>query len=445
MSTNNTGYALRPYQQKAITESRKVFASGAKSFVLSVPTGGGKTVIFSTMAVGAISRGKRVMIICDRKELIRQANEKLRALGLMPTIIAPKYKQAVNFCYLASVDTLIRRDFPEIDILIIDEAHKSTFDKVIDKYKGLNPNLLIIGATATPLRTGKQRPLSDFYEEIIEPTNIADLINSYFLVPVKTISVRQDFSNVAMSKGEFDPKALLQKFQSTELFSGMVDNYEKFAFGKKALCFNVSVEHSLQTRDRFLDRGISAEHLDGNTPELERIDRLERFSRGEFLVLCNCSVLTTGYDEPSVECVIVNRATMSLALWLQMVGRVARIFEGKELGILIDQGANVYRHGLWEESRTWSLFKKPKREGSGVAPVKNCPSCQAINYASAALCKICGVVFPKEEKKLKEAVFVEVTRGLLRRDSNEDLKRIAKERGYKNGWLYHKMKGRGIG
>ena len=454
-------FRLRPYQQQAKSEIRASFLKGNKRVVLCMPTGAGKTVTFADMIREALENGKTAMILCDRKELISQAFSKVNELGLMPTIIAPGHPQTKNNIYLASVDTLRRRTLPEVDLLIIDEAHKQTFDKILNKYvEFCDP--YIIGATATPLRTGSQNSLHEMYQDIIEPITISELIDLGFLVPSKTFAAKIDFSSVNKRGLDYDMTELFNKFNKSDLYDGVIDNWLKFAKGKKTLCFNVNVEHSKKMVEAFRQAGIRAEHIDGNTPQGERIEKLWLFKTGAIDILSNCSVLTTGYDEPSIECVIINRATMSLALFLQMAGRGGRIWGEtrvdkweqpyeytKENFILIDQGANVYRHGLWEEERTWSLEKKKKRDSDGVAPAKGCEACGEINFASARECSGCGKPYEIKEKKFREAEFVEVknisNRGFKKSfnpmtASKEELKEHAEKMGYKAGWVYVKLK-----
>lgn len=438
-------FKLRGYQQKAKQQVKASFANGYKRVVMCMPTGAGKTVTFADMVAGAISRGSRAMILCDRKELIGQAKDKINSLGLNPTIIAPGYKQLTNNCYLASVDSLRRRDFPEIDLLIVDEAHKQSFDKVIHKYiEYCDP--YIIGATATPLRTGNQNCLTTMYNTIVEPVTTQELIDMNFLVPARTFASKKDYSDVKMRGADYDTRALYEKFNQSKLYDGVVDNYIKFSKGKKAICFNVNVAHSIQMVQRFRDAGIEAVHLDGKTPDRERRRILEDYKHRNF-ILSNCSVLTTGFDEPSIETVIVNRATMSMPLWLQMTGRGSRIFDGKDHFTIIDQGANVYRHQLWEEERTWSIEKKRNKKGDGVAPVKCCTKCEAINHASARVCKECGEPFEIKEKKLAQSEFIEVkkNRGMKnkpdpRTASRQELSDYAREMGYKQGWVFNQLK-----
>jgi superfamily II DNA or RNA helicase len=393
---------LRPYQEDAVQAIRKNFAQGLRSLILCAPTGSGKTVTFSYIALETIKRGLSVMILCNRKELISQAEDKLNGLGIFPTLIIPGKRLTKNLCYLASVDTLRRREVPHVDLLIIDEAHIQVFDPQIARIGAR----FTIGATATPLRSGNQRCLSETYQAIIEPTKISDLLQDGYLVPAKTYGARQDFGKVGMKGGDFDANAIHQIFRSTQMFDGLLENFQKFGKGK-AITFCANVAHSVETCEFFRANGVSAAHLDGTTPQAERRKILRDYKAGHIENLTNCGILTTGFDEPSIRTVIVNRDTLSLPLWLQMAGRGARLFDDKEHFALIDQGSNVYRHGFWEDERTWNLTKKRKRK-DGVAPVKFCESCGNINRASAKECDSCGAPFKIKEKKIKSAEFVEL-------------------------------------
>lgn len=444
-------FKLRGYQEGAKQKIRQSFAAGNKRVVLCMPTGAGKTVTFADMVGNSIENGMRAMILCDRKELITQAGHKINDLGLSPTIIAPGNKMIQNNCYLASVDTLRRRELPPVDLLIVDEAHKQSFDKMLNKYIDFcDP--YIIGATATPLRTGSQNSLHDIYQDLIDPVSIGNLLDGNFLVPARTFAAREDFSDIKKKGNDFDSGAMFDKFNDVKLYDGVLDNWNKFGEDKKTLCFNVNVEHSKRMTQKFKDNGISSAHIDGNTPNGERAQILKAFTRGEFKILNNCSVLTTGFDEPSIETVIVNRATLSLPLWLQMVGRGSRTFGDKKNFKVIDQGANVYRHGLWEEERTWKLEKKKKREGDGVAPVKLCESCGIINNASARVCSECGAPFKVSKKELKKAEFIEIKKRERRglgtdvgkpdpyRATERELKDYALKMGYREGWVWQQLK-----
>ena len=432
----------RPYQEQAKQSLRAGFAKGYKAQILCMPTGSGKTYTFADITKSAITKGSKVMIVCDRKELISQAHDNLIRLGLNPTIIAPGYPQNLNNCYLASVDTLRRRELPEVDVIIIDEAHKATFDKLIIRYKESGADPLIIGATATPLRTGGQDSLDLYYDAITEPTTIEELLELEFLVPCRTFAAKNDFSDVKITGNDYNNAALFKKFDEARLYDGLVEQFEKFAKDKKTLIFNVNVQHSINTVEKLRAAGYSCEHVDGKTPPEKRRQLLAGFKNGEFQILSNCSVLTTGYDEPSIEAIIVNRATMSLPLWLQMAGRGSRLYGNKESFTLIDMGANCYKHGLWDDSRTWSLIKQRRNTG-GVAPVKLCEYCEAMNHASAKECKECKKPFKIKKKALIKADFIEVKSNRGPKTifnpataTKEELKKHAEKMGYSPKWVY---------
>lgn len=448
-------FAPRPYQIKAFNDTRESLRKN-KRVILCMPTGAGKTVTFSDIALSAVRNGRRVMVLCDRKELISQAYDKVTRYGLNPTIIAPKHKQFKNTSYIASVDTLVRREAPPIDLLIIDEAHKIRFDKIItDVY----PNVKTIGATATPIR-GWKNSLHNLYDDIIEPVTIKKLINDKYLMPCRTFGACQaleDVENIKVSfnaelgEKDYNTQELYKAFNKPYLYDGVIDNYLKFAQGTKAIVYNVNVEHSKRMTEEFNRRGILSYHIDGTTPDWMRKQILADYKAGKFLVLNNCSIFTTGFDEPSIQTVIVNRKTMSLALWLQMVGRGSRPWIGKEFFTLIDQGGNVYKHGFWETERMFSLMaEKKSRKTDSVAPVKNCPACEAILNASDKNCMYCGHVFHKRKQVLAKAEFIELTGAIIAKQNSKtykggggpkiykmtdnEIRAYGAEKGYKPGW-----------
>lgn len=439
-------YSLRPYQNNTVNQIRNCFYDrNRSSAILCIPTGGGKTVVFSHIARSSIDKGYTVMIACDRKELIQQAYDKLKSYGLWPTIIAPGKKFIKNKCYVASVNTVLRRglDF-DIDVLIVDEAHKSIFDKLVAQYKS---RCLVIGATATPMRKGSQKSLHLLYDDIVNPVQVSDLIGEGFLAPAVTYGAEVDLESIRSDRMEYDNKELFTFFDKQKMYGGVIDNYKKFAEGP-TLVFNVNREHSRNMTEEFVRNGIRAVHVDGSFSDFERSRILNGFYNGEYDVLCNCSILTTGYDNERIKTLIVNRATMSLTLWLQMCGRGSRTDEGKTHFNIIDMGSNVKKHGFWEDDREWNLVKKPKSKLEQPAPVKECRQCEAMIHAAKPVCPHCGFVFPKKDKKLLEVEFTQ----LVKKDIPEHLRKPYSEmnrkeleefrviRGYKPGWTYMQMK-----
>lgn len=441
-------FTLRPYQQLSVNAIRDCFYSQQlSSAILCIPTGGGKTVVFSHIANSAIKKGNKIMIACDRKELISQAYSKLKSYGLWPTIIAPGQNYVKNHCYVASVDTLRSRGImPDIDVLIIDEAHKAKFDKLVDMYYG---KCLIIGATATPIRKGKQNSLHKYYKSIVKPVHVSDLISEGYLAPAITYGAEINLDALNSNRLEYNEKELFDFYDKQVMYEGVVDKYKQFAQGP-TLIFNVNREHSRNTVEQFKKEGINAVHVDGSFSNFDRAKILNKFYHGDIEVLSNCSILTTGYDNERIQTVMVNRATMSLALWLQMCGRGSRPDpdNGKTHFNIIDMGSNIKKHGFWEEDREWTLKKRTKRNSLQPAPIKECKQCEAYVYASATSCPHCGYVFPKKEKKLVDSEFTQIVKpdipNHLRKPFNEmdrsELEEYRKIKGYKSGWTYVQMK-----
>ena len=455
---------LRPYQQLAKDDLRRLFTSGHKRVIMCKPTGSGKTVTFASMASDAVKKGNKVAIVVDRKELLDQAAAKLKAYGLMPQII--RGKNRINYqsrAFVATVQTLIRRPQPDINLLIIDEAHKQTFDKLLalpdyDK-------TFVIGATATPMRSGRMNQLSDNYTHIVEPVTIGELIADGFLVPAITYAAKSggaDLSGVRTKLGDFEKKGLFDAFNKAPLYDGVVIQYRKFSDGDRVICFNINVEHSQKTAQAFIEAGYTAKHCDGSMPEKERELILKEWRLGLFDVLCNCDLFTTGFDEPTIETVIVNRATQSVPLWLQMCGRGSRPAQGKSEFKIIDMGANVYRLGFWEQEREFSLTHETRKK-KGEAPVKECDptyqdehglvGCGAVVPASATKCKHCGLTFPKKERKLEVAEFGQVSDErqplpehlagkMYSQMTIAELDEVRKLRKYNLGWLVRQVANR---
>lgn len=475
-------FDLYPYQKEAKTDIREGFASGINSLILCLPTGGGKTVTFADMARGAVLNGFRVGIVVDRKELLEQAKSKLISYGLNPSIItAGRTGRRDAKSYIATVQTLVRREIPDVHLWIIDEAHKQIFDKLfkLPQFR----HVYIIGATATPFRTGKMNQLSDFYGKIVSTTSISDLIHKGFLSPAITYGAKVDTSKIKIKRGDYDIQELYQAFDKATLYAGVVDKYKRFALNTKAIVFNINVEHSKKVTASFNAAGISAVHLDGKTPKSERENILKSFHKGLFKVLCNVEVLTTGFDEWTIETVIVNLATKSLPKWLQMCGRGSRItpkeykdvngYLQKEHFNIIDMGGNVFKLGFWEQEREHSLTHKTK-DTIDAAPVRVCPEdkydhpsedlmqeriqsgqpdriigCGAILRASASSCKYCGYIFEKKKSTPKEAEFIQLENyeslppELIGKSWGsmgiEDLEKVRKIRGYKQGWIIYQI------
>ena len=395
---------LRPYQRDAINQLRESFSKGNKRVILSLPTGAGKSVVFSEMVRLAVEKGTKVLVLTDRTELFKQTIAHLGRVGVPVEEIAPDKKQIYHDApvYLAMIETLKRRlkklEFLKPELIIIDEAHKASFNQLFDVF----PDALVIGATATPVGAH----FFEYYTGIVQNIDVPDLVNAGFLVPCKPYQMQDDFSDLKVQRGEFSPQSLGMHYNKPYLYEGVIENWKRYALNKKTVVFNVSIEHTHNVHEAFLAAGISSECITSKTKKEERERILNAFTQGAFKVLNNCGILTTGWDEPSVECIVINRATQSLPLFLQCMGRGSRLYKNKKEFIVLDFGGNHTRLGMWNENRIWEI--KKKRETSGEAPVKACPNCNAVVHASTPTCPECTFIFPVKEKEIKRGVMVEV-------------------------------------
>jgi superfamily II DNA or RNA helicase len=468
---------LRPYQEKAIQMLRESIRKGFNRHILCAPTGAGKTVMFTFMVSNALLRGLRCMIFTDRIELLKQADGSLAKFDINPVLIEPKNRNIETDapCYIAMAQTLMRRkdnpDYVEImkamDIVIIDEAHKQTFNGLLDL---IPETAIVIGATATPMRKGNQECLSRFYQKLHEPVSVAELIDSGYLSQPLTYGLPMDLKGIGMKAGDYDPNQVAQRFTERKVYEGVVRNYRTFCPDRKAILFASNIASSMEACDALVAEGYDARHVDGTMPSKKREEVLAWFKNSANGILCNCDLMTTGYDEPTIEVVILYRATTSLPLFMQMVGRGSRVTETKNKFWILDFGNNVNHHGLWEAFKPWSLKKKRKREG-GVQPMKLCPQCQAMLAVFTKSCPGCGYEFQvKEEQQKKETVHLQLlTPGQIRqlvlapgdiarkvqlvkskqakpsyvlhqlRTRAEGIEFI-RQMGYKPGWLFHNAK-----
>lgn len=406
---------LRQYQQDAINQLRNSFARGNKHVILCAPTGAGKTVIFSTMVALAAKVSKKVLIVTDRIELLTQSGGALNYHSIKPTEITAKGTKIDlgGQIYTAMVETLARRLkkanyanwFASLDLIIFDEAHKQAFNKL---FPYISDTTYVIGATATPHRDGNQESLDDFYTDIIEPVTISKLIELGYLAKPRYFGIEIDMSEVKTTAGDYNLASQAQMYQKKKIYVGVVENYKRICNNLKTLVFCATIETSQQIRDEFKRHGLNAKHLDSEMSDTERTDILNWYHSTSNAILCNVGILTTGFDAPTTQCVILYRATKSLPLYLQMVGRGARIADGKNTFFVLDFGDNINRFKYWHIERPWSLKKKEKREGDGLTPLKNCPKCKAFVLASAKECDECGHKFHPSQKEIQEAKLVEL-------------------------------------
>jgi len=430
-------------------------ASGNKRIIIQLATGGGKTALFSSISKMAIDKGNSVLIITHRKELLKQSGGTLSRFELKASELTAKTKRIESgILYVAMVETIKARlsksDYQafvkSFKIIIIDECHLQNFNRI---FESMEPEQYVIGATATPYRDGKMKELKEYYDDIIQGIQIGELIESKYLSPAISYGFEVDLSKVRITAGEFNEKDLQEVYDENSIYIGAISNYKQHANGTKFLAFCPTVKNSESLCTQFNDSGIDTRHLDATTPAAERDAILAAFNRNEFKGLCNVGILTTGFDQPDIETIILYRATKSLPLFLQMCGRGSRISPAKDHFNILDFGNNIGRHGFWQADRNWTLSNpevKKKKEKKGEYPIKNCDDCGAMVQASTRICPYCGYEFPAPEEKksvkiasLKLLTPTQVNR-LAEISTVQELEeiRIAKE--YKVGWVIYKLK-----
>jgi len=311
---------------------------------------------------------------------------------------------------VAGVQSISRqaRKLGHIDVMVIDEAHlipptsSEHYGKLIEALRKVNPDMRLIGYTATPFRLGQgylTQGEGAVFTAIAIDVPIRRLIEAGYLAPVVTqfVSAKIDTSKVSKTAGEFNLKELGAVSDTDEINEAVANDVRTAldAGRTSAIVFAANLEHAARLRNELQIRGVSCEVVKGDTPQETRDAIYTKFKARKLQCICSCEVLTTGFDAPVVDVVALVRATLSPALYVQMVGRGTRIAEGKTNALLLDYGGNIDRHGPIDEVRV-----KPKR-GTGEAPVKTCEGCLAQCAAGCRVCPHCGKEFPPPEPKSK--------------------------------------------
>ena len=440
---------LRNYQSELI-EGIKISLRSNKRVIAQLPTGGGKTVTFSYIVLKALESGKKVLVLTDRIELFNQSAVSLGGVGVSSRLIKSGSKLEKGNCYVSMVETLSRRlgkkEYQEllnsIDLLIIDECHKRIFDKVIEQ---LNENVIVIGFTATPHRDGSLKPLSDQYKGIVNGVEIPYLVKSGFLAKPKYYGVPIDLSGVGQKGGDYDKAGLGKMYEEKKIFKGVLYNWEKLTLNTKTIIFSSTVKNSKEVVSAFMSKGYDCKHLDSKMGKSERQQVLDWFKSTPHGILSNVGILTTGFDEPTIETVILYRATRSLPLYLQMVGRGSRCTDVKKQFSILDFGNNITSFGFWHSPQTWSLEgQKPRPLGESI--LKNCPKCEAFIHASATNCKHCNHTFTKliKEQEIASLKLLDPKelRSLALKGGLNEMIKLSKAKLISPYWCLHQVKQR---
>jgi len=439
---------LREYQNKAIKDIQATFLQGHKKIVLQAPTGSGKTVMFTFMLKTASGKNWNCLLLTDRIELLQQANGTFDNVGVNYKNITAETKVIPDSKVLvAMVETMKRRakarlDFQmllkRINLLIIDECHKHTFDNI---FKFLDSECFVIGFTATPIRTNKNKPLSKYFTHLITSLSIEQLIFDNYLSKPKYFGVDVDLSSVKLKAGEFDENDMTKLYGERKLFEGLKHNLDLHARGLKTMIFCPSIQSSLEVA-----KELNCLHVDGTMPKEKRKAVLYEFENNDDSIITNVGITTTGYDCPSIRCIVLYRATTSLPLYLQMIGRGSRVMPNKKEFIILDFGMNVQRFGYWHIDRNWTLdIKKSSKKNKDTFPIKFCPKCDSILSINKRICDFCGYeyVIPEKEREfieLKKLSYEDTLNKLNKASSIDEMENIRIAKNYKIGFLLYRFK-----
>jgi len=368
----NVAKKLYPFQEKTVASIMEELEKNNEqhNILYQLPTGGGKTVIFSELSKQYIEKtGKKVLVLTHRIELSVQTSQQLLARNVDSKIINSSVKtlddQDDYKCFIAMVETLHNRlnednNFvKDVGLVIVDEAHYNSFRKLFQFYKHCN----VLGVTATPLSSNKALPLNDHYNNLLVGESITSLIENNYLADGNTFSYDVNLQGLKIgTHGDFTVRSLDHVYGNNFMQEKLISAYDEIAKGQKTLIFNAGIETSLFVEETFKNLKYNVKHLDSTLGDKERKKIISWFRNTPDAILTSVGILTTGFDEPEVRNIILNRATRSLTLYHQMIGRGSRWMTNKKEFNIIDLGNNVRRFGLWQDYINWhDAFRFPDR------------------------------------------------------------------------------------
>lgn len=471
---------LRKYQIDAITGVRDQFYAGKKRVILVSPTGSGKTVVFSTIAKNIVAKEKRALILVHRDQLLKQASESLRGMGIEHNLFKAG---SSKHCHLmkerimvASIQSYIKHcsKLPAFDLIIIDESHRScspSYRIVFDTYRAS----YFLGVTATPKRLDGQ-PLGDMYEVMVHGPTTKELIDDGYLSPYRAfIGVPPDLSGVKKTMGDYNLAALSEAMKDKKITGDCIKSYREHSNGLPAIAFCVNIAHAMDTAQQFRDAGYNAIHVEGGQSKDYISEGLAGLASGKYHVICSCDLISEGVDVPVVTTAILLRPTMSIAMARQQIGRIMRPVYAKGMpldtaeqrkeamrkgvkpnAIILDHAGVLSNHGLPDTDIAWSLEDETKKKTTGAksagAGLIRC-ECQAKYPAALSACPRCGKSKPVADNGIDVAdgEMMEITEQ-LKKQFNESqairswemktkkaLEKKALDMGYKSGWVYHRL------
>jgi DNA repair protein RadD len=441
------GLVLRNYQAEALGELQGVYRSGYRRALLVAPTGSGKSSMVQHMLA---STQMTTLILVHRQELLEMVSD---SLPIRHGIIQPGKALPADQIVIGMMQTVSRRlaVLPNYQWVISDEAHLAmcpTWESILNHYE----KSWHLGMSATPCRLDG-KGLGAQYGKIVQGPTISELTTRGFLTPCRCYAPPPSNDAAAVINARSDSlTAQAELLDKAAITGDAIDTYRRLGGGKQGIVFCVNRKHAENVAAQFTMAGFPAVFVDGDMTKTERATRIAAFRARRYLLLVNVDLLTTGFDCPQIEVGIFLRRTDSLALFLQMVGRILRLYPGKDVAVLLDHVGNVLRHGLPAAHREWGLDGGQVR--ATAASLRSCPACY-LAHEPTPRCPACGhayIAAPKPRALAKRAgELQEVTETdapakpplkerLRACRCKEDIYDLADELGYKPQWAFMQVK-----
>tara|TARA_R110001606_G_scaffold52881_2_gene130832 strand:+ start:329 stop:2026 length:1698 start_codon:yes stop_codon:yes gene_type:complete len=405
---------LRPYQEVAVSDACKALDKHKNTLVVA-PTGAGKTIMLSALVGQRHSKGRRILVIQHRDELVSQNKQKFEKVNpyITTSIVNGTVKHWDGEAIFSMVQTMSRdrnlRDRPVFDMVVIDEGHHAaadTYRKVIDAVRMDNEQAEIVGFTATPNR-GDGKGLREVFSNCAHQIEMATLIREGFLVRptsyVVDLGLNDQLDNVTRRGKEYDMEEVAAIMDRRVINERIVEEWKEKAGDRKTVVFCSTVLHAEHVCEAFLRAGIKSDFVTGDTPKEKRAEMLHDLEFGDMQVIVNVMVLTEGFDAPPVSCVVLTRPCSQKGTMVQMIGRGLRIVDPeiypntiKTDCVVMDFGTSIITHGALDETANLDGSNREGEEGEG--PTKVCPECDSEVSANTRTCPFCDHVFESKEK-----------------------------------------------
>lgn len=427
---------LRPYQQQVRDGVEQNWAAGVQNVLAILPTGGGKTVVFSSVLADEQAAS---VAVAHRQELVSQISLALARNRVRHRIVGPQnvvkmivrlhmeevgasYYDANSRCAVAGVDTLIRRGeqlanwLPTVKLWVMDEAHHVLRDNKWGKAVQMFPNARGLGVTATPCRAdgnGLGRHADGVFDTMVIGPTMRDLIDAGFLTEYRIFAPPSNLDmsgyRVSTTTGDYKPNDVTKAVAGSSLVAhdektivgDVVRIYQDKFAGKLGVVFTPNINTAEDLAEQFRSVGVPAMCIHANTDVIERQQAIRDFRNRKLMVLTNCGIFSEGFDLPAIEVVQDASPTESYSNFAQRFGRMLRLLDGKKFGIYCDHAGNVARHGLPDAPREWSLDRRERRSSgkSDAAPVRTCLACTAVFERFMDACPFCGEPIPQPAQR----------------------------------------------